>query len=61
MDGGNRRRGRDWPDLVVRRDVQLGPRGRLGNEFGRNIAACSRFTAGCLGFFVTQRRERPER
>src|SRR5215831_15746076 len=40
MDGGNRRRGRDWPDLVVRRDVQLGPRGRPGNEFGRDIAAC---------------------
>jgi len=40
MDSRNRRRGRDWPDLVVRRDVQLGPRGRLGNEFGRNIAAC---------------------
>jgi transposase-like protein len=30
MDGGTRRRGRDWPDLVARRDVQLGPRGRLG-------------------------------
>jgi hypothetical protein len=29
MDGGNCRRGRDWPDLVGRRDVQLGPRGRL--------------------------------
>jgi len=40
MDSGNRRRGRDWPDLVVRRDVQLGARGRLGNEFGRDIAAC---------------------
>jgi len=40
MDGGNRRRGRDWPDLVVRRDVQLGPRGRLGNEFGLDIAVC---------------------
>jgi hypothetical protein len=40
MDGGNRRRGRDWADLVGRRDVQLGPRGRLGNEFGRDIAAC---------------------
>jgi hypothetical protein len=39
MDGsGNRRRGRDWPDLVGRRDVELGPRGRLG--FGRDIAAC---------------------
>jgi len=35
----NRRRGRDWPDLVGRRDVELGPRGgRLG--FGRDIAAC---------------------
>ena len=32
--------GREWPDLVVRRDVQLGPRGRLGNEFGWDIAAC---------------------
>ena len=40
MDRGNRRRGRDWPDLVGRRDVQLGPRGWLGNEFGLNIAAC---------------------
>ena len=40
MDGENRRRGRDWPDLVGRRDVQLGPRRRLGNEFGRDIAAC---------------------
>jgi hypothetical protein len=25
---GIARRGRDWPDLVGRRDVQLGPRGR---------------------------------
>jgi hypothetical protein len=40
MDGGNRRRGRDWSDLVGRRDVQLGTRGRLGNEFGLDIAAC---------------------
>ena len=40
MGCGNRRRGRDWPDLVVRRDVQLGPRGRLRNEFGLDIAAC---------------------
>ena len=40
MDRGNRRRGRDWPDLVGRRDVQLGPRGRLGNEFGLDIASC---------------------
>ena len=32
--------GREWPDLVVRRDVQFRPRGRLGNEFGRDIAAC---------------------
>ena len=31
MDGGNHRRGRDWPGLVGRRDLQLGPRGRLGN------------------------------
>jgi hypothetical protein len=38
VDGGNRHRGRDWPDLVGRRDVQLGPHGRLG--FGRDIAAC---------------------
>jgi hypothetical protein len=36
----NRRRGRDWPDLDGRRDVQLGPGGRLGNEFGLDIAAC---------------------
>jgi hypothetical protein len=36
----NRNRGRDWPDLVGRRDVQIGPRGRLGNEFARDIAAC---------------------
>jgi hypothetical protein len=35
----NRRRGRDWPNLVGRRDVELGPRGRLG--FGRDIAASS--------------------
>ena len=34
----NRRRGRGWHDLVGRRDVELGPRGRLG--FGRDIAAC---------------------
>jgi len=27
----NRYRGRDWPDLVGRRDVRIGPRGRLGN------------------------------
>ena len=40
MVRGNRRRGRDWPDLVGRRDVQLGPRGQLGNEFGLDIAAC---------------------
>ena len=39
VDGGNRCRGRDWPDLVGRRDVQLGPRGRLGNELGLDIAA----------------------
>ena len=37
-DRGNRRRRRDWPDLVSRCDV--GPRGRLGNEVGRDIAAC---------------------
>jgi hypothetical protein len=36
----NRNRGRDWPDLVGRRDIRIGPRGRLGNEFGRDIAAC---------------------
>src|SRR5262249_34514265 len=40
MDRGNRHSGRDWPDLVGRRDVQLGPRGRLGNEFGLDIASC---------------------
>src|SRR5262249_38655639 len=40
MDGGNLRRGRHWPDLVGRGDVQIGPRGRLGNEFGHAIAAC---------------------
>jgi hypothetical protein len=34
----SRRRGRDWPNLVVRRNVELGPGGRLG--FGRDIAAC---------------------
>jgi len=34
----NRRRGRDWPDLVGRRDVELAPRGRL--DFGGDIAAC---------------------
>ena len=37
-DRGNRRRRRDWPDLVSRCDVQVGPRGRLGNEGGRDIA-----------------------
>ena len=36
MDNG--RRGRNWPNLVGRRDVELGPRGRLG--FRRDIAAC---------------------
>jgi hypothetical protein len=40
VDDGNRRRGRDWPNLVGRRDVQLGPRGRLGNELSLDIAAC---------------------
>jgi hypothetical protein len=36
MHGRNRRRGRNWPDVVGRRDVQLGPRGgRPG--FGRDI------------------------
>ena len=35
----NRHRGRDWPDLVGRRDVELGPRGgRLGLDC--DIAAC---------------------
>ena len=39
VDGGNRRGSRDWPDVVGRRDVQLGPGGgRFG--FGRDIAAC---------------------
>jgi hypothetical protein len=42
MDGGNRRRGRGWPDLVGRRDVQPGPRGRLGCDFGLDIAALTR-------------------
>lgn len=37
MGGGNRRRGRNWPDLVDRGDLQLSPRGRL--RFGRDIAA----------------------
>src|SRR5215471_12391648 len=41
-NGGNRRRGRDWPDLVDRRDVQLGPRGRLGNQIGRIITCAAR-------------------
>ena len=48
MDGGNRRRGRDWPILVGRRDVQLGARGRLGNELGRDIAACRVTRTGSL-------------
>jgi hypothetical protein len=39
MDG-NRHRGRDWPDLVGRCDVQVGPPRRLGNEVGRNSATC---------------------
>ena len=34
----NERPGRDWPNLVGRRDVELGPRGRLA--FGRDIAGC---------------------
>jgi hypothetical protein len=39
MDGGNGRCGSDWPDLVGCCDVQVGPRGRLGNEVGSDIAA----------------------
>src|SRR5262245_23118768 len=35
----NRHRGRNWPDLVGRRDVQVGPPGRLRNEVGRDIGA----------------------
>jgi hypothetical protein len=34
----NRRRRRDWPNLVGRRDVELVAHGRLG--FGGDIAAC---------------------
>src|SRR5215510_5077079 len=35
----NRHRGRNWPDLVGRRDVQVGPTGRLRNEVGRDMGA----------------------
>ena len=55
MDGGDhvnqssthrdrryRRRGRDWPVLVGRRDVQVGPRGQRGNEVGRGYPALER-------------------
>ena len=38
MHAGNHRRGHNWPDVVGRRDVQLGPCGRLG--FGRDNEAC---------------------
>jgi hypothetical protein len=38
-DDGNGRRGRDWPDLVGRCDVQVGPGGRFGNEVGWDVAA----------------------
>jgi len=31
----NHYRGRDWPDLVGGRDVQVGPGAKRGNEFGR--------------------------
>jgi hypothetical protein len=34
----NRRRGRDWPDLVGRCDVRVGPREQRRIEVGRNIA-----------------------
>ena len=34
-----RDRGRDWPDLVGRRDVPVGPRGQRGNEVGRGYRA----------------------
>src|SRR2546421_8864551 len=34
----HRRRARDRPNLVGRRDVELGPRGRL--RLGRDIASC---------------------
>jgi hypothetical protein len=34
----NRRRGRNWPDLVGRRDVKGGPRAHGGNIFDRNVA-----------------------
>jgi hypothetical protein len=36
----NRCRGRNWRDLVGRRDVQVGPSEQRGNEVGRDIAAC---------------------
>jgi hypothetical protein len=39
MDGA-RRRSRDWPDLVARRDARVGPREQRGNEVGRGIAVC---------------------
>jgi hypothetical protein len=34
-----RRRGRDWPDLVGRRDVPVGSPGERGNEVGRGYPA----------------------
>jgi len=37
---GHDTRARDWPDLVGRRDVELGPRGGRLGLFGRDIAAC---------------------
>jgi hypothetical protein len=33
----NRRRGHDWPDLVGRHNVRIGP---CGVGFGRDIAGC---------------------
>jgi len=43
--------GSDWPDLVGCCDVQVGPRGRLGNEVGGNIAApeLNNFVIGRVG------------
>ena len=51
----NRHRDRDWPNLVGRRDVKLGPRGRLrfARDIGRAISAAPDHPALiALGYFV---------
>jgi hypothetical protein len=51
MDGGNGRCGRDWPNLVVRGDVQVGACAERGTEVGGDIgmssfALCRRHDGG---------------